>query len=96
MSYDAARNSVTVTPRDLTVTADNLAKTYGETVNFTGTEFTQSGLQGDDAITISSTSVGAVDTANVAFMISNQVQQRNLVQVDLILGIITLPMWTVV
>ena len=67
MSYDAARNSVTITPRNVTITANSISKTYGDTITFDGTEFTDGGvLQGDDGITISSTSSGAVDTANVA------------------------------
>ena len=65
MSYDAARNSVTITPRNVTITANTFSKTYGDTITFDGTEFTEAGLQGDDGITITSTSSGAVDTANV-------------------------------
>ncbi|MDG1139035.1 MAG: YDG domain-containing protein, partial [Opitutales bacterium] len=65
MSYDAVRNSVTITPRDVTITANSVSKTYGDAVTFDGTEFTEAGLQGDDAITISFASGGAVDTTNV-------------------------------
>ena len=65
MSYDAARNSVTITPRNVTITANTISKIYGDIITFDGTEFTEAGLQGDDGITITSTSGGAADTANV-------------------------------
>ena len=65
-SGSSSYNVVTVTPRDLTITASSISKTYGETVTFTGTEpeFTKVGNQGDDAFTVTLTSTGAVDTAN--------------------------------
>ena len=66
MSYDENKNSVTITPRELSITANSISKTYGDAITFDGTEFTDGGgLQGDDGITIISTSGGAADTANV-------------------------------
>ena len=39
---------LTVNPAALTITADNASKTYGQTVTFTGSEFTSTGLQNGD------------------------------------------------
>jgi hypothetical protein len=64
MSYDENKNSVTIIPRELTITANSRTKTYGETVVFDGTEFTEEGLQGSDAITVTLTSSGTVNTAD--------------------------------
>ena len=59
--------SLSVNPAALTITADSTSKTYGDTVTFNGTEFTESGLVNDDAVTsVTLTSPGAVATANVA------------------------------
>jgi len=59
--------TLTVTTATLTVTADNDSKTYGQTVTFTGTEFTDSGLINRDSLTsVTLTSAGAVATATVA------------------------------
>ena len=38
-------------PAALTITADSTSKTYGQTVTFAGTEFTESGLVNDDTMT---------------------------------------------
>ena len=58
---------VNITPAALTVTADNQVKTYGGTFNFTGSEFTTSGLVNGETLTSASlSSLGAVNTASVA------------------------------
>ncbi|MCC6416163.1 MAG: filamentous hemagglutinin N-terminal domain-containing protein [Opitutaceae bacterium] len=60
-------SQVSVTPAALTVTANNAAKTYGQTTTFGGTEFTSSGLVPGETIgSVSLTSSGAVATASVA------------------------------
>lgn len=57
----------TVSPATLTITANNRTKTYGQTVAFTGTEFTASGLlNGDTATSVTLTSIGGTSTASVA------------------------------
>jgi len=69
--YVTAYNDVllTVNPVPLTllsVAANNASKIYGTTLTFSGTEFTPSGLIGTDAIsTVTLTSLGTVNTANV-------------------------------
>src|SRR5207344_3159793 len=56
-----------VTPADLTITADDATKTYGDTVTFAGTEFTTAGLQNADTVdSVTLNSAGAVPTATVA------------------------------
>ena len=58
---------MTVNPIALTVTASNRTKIYGETVTFTGTEFTTAGLLNSDAVTsVTLTSPGAAAAATVA------------------------------
>ncbi len=42
--------NLSVTAKDLTITAADQSKTYGESFSFTGTEFTSSGLVNSDAI----------------------------------------------
>ncbi|MEC8787268.1 MAG: MBG domain-containing protein, partial [Pseudomonadota bacterium] len=55
-----------VNPADLTITADNQVKTYGDTFNFTGSEFSTSGLLNSDSVSsVTLTSTGAPNTANV-------------------------------
>ena len=50
----------------LTVTANSLAKTYGQVITFAGTEFTTSGLVNNDTITsVTLASAGAPATAGV-------------------------------
>ncbi|MBI4444424.1 MAG: Ig-like domain repeat protein [Acidobacteria bacterium] len=57
---------LTVNPAPLTVTANNATKTYGQTMVFTGTEFTTSGLVYGDTVTgVTLTSTGAPATAAV-------------------------------
>jgi hypothetical protein len=64
ISYVAG--SLTVSPAPLTITANNLAKTYGQTLIFAGTEFTTSGLiNGDTVTSVTLTSPGAAATALV-------------------------------
>ena len=59
--------NLTVNPAPLTITADNTSKTYGQTLSFTGNEFTTSGLVNSDSVTsVTLTSAGAIPTAGVA------------------------------
>ncbi|MCZ2110362.1 MAG: hypothetical protein LC118_12475 [Dehalococcoidia bacterium] len=58
---------LTVTPADLTLTAVDRTKVYGQDLGFLGTEFTVSGLLNDDAVdTVDLFSAGAVATAGVS------------------------------
>jgi hypothetical protein len=58
---------LTVNPAALTITANDATKTYGQTYNFTGTEFSSNGLQNGETIgKVSLSSTGAVKTAYVA------------------------------
>ena len=60
--------ALSINPANLTVTANNQTKTYGNTFIFAGTEFTASGLQNGETIgSVSLASPGAVNTANVNF-----------------------------
>ncbi len=60
-----ASGILTVSPRALTVTADNATKTYGDTLALAGTEFTVSGLVNSDNVTsISLTSAGTMASAS--------------------------------
>ncbi|MBN8962459.1 MAG: filamentous hemagglutinin N-terminal domain-containing protein [Rhizobiales bacterium] len=73
-SFDAANYTIsyvdghlTVNPAALTITANNVSKSYGQTVTFTGTEFTTSGLQNGESIgSVTLTSLGAAASADVA------------------------------
>ena len=48
----------------LTITADSTSKTYGQTVTFAGTEFTETGLVNGDTVTsVTLTSAGAAAPA---------------------------------
>ena len=59
--------SQTITPAPLVITADNATKTYGQTVTFAGTAFTESGLVNTDTVTsVTLTSSGTAATATVA------------------------------
>ena len=59
--------SLTLNPAALTITANDRAKTYGQTVTFAGTEFTPSGLVNADTVSsVTLTSSGAAATAAVA------------------------------
>ena len=58
--------NLTVTPRDLTITADSRTKSYGQTVTFAGTEFTALGLANSDTVvSVTLTSAGADAAAPV-------------------------------
>ena len=60
-------NTFAITPKPLTITANNRTKTYGDTVTFLGTEFTTSGLVAPDTVTsVTLTSAGAAASATVA------------------------------
>ena len=59
--------SQTVNTAALTITANSTSKTYGNTLTFAGTEFTDSGLvNGDTVSSVTLTSAGARRTATVA------------------------------
>lgn len=59
--------ALAIMPAPLTISADNLQKTYGATLNFTGQEFTTIGLvNGDSVSSVSLSSAGALPTATVA------------------------------
>jgi filamentous hemagglutinin family protein len=59
--------TLAVAPAPLTVTADDLSKTYGDTITFAGTEFTVAGLKNGDTVTTAKlASLGARATATVA------------------------------
>ncbi len=65
-NYNFAFNSgtLTVSPAALTVTANNLGKTYGQLFNFAGTEFSATGLLNGDTVTnLTLASIGATNTA---------------------------------
>ena len=68
--YTLIKNStgnLTVNPASLSISANNQVKTYGQTFNFAGTEFTSLGLQNSETIgSATLTSTGAAATANVA------------------------------
>jgi hypothetical protein len=62
-----AAGQVFVNPAGVTVTANDAAKTYGQTLTFTGAEFTTSGLQNGETIgSVTLASAGAAPTAGVA------------------------------
>ena len=59
-----ANGILIVSPRAMTITADNATKTYGDTLAFAGTEFTVSGLVNSDIVdSVTLTSAGAGATA---------------------------------
>lgn len=67
ISFEADNNALSITPAALTVTANSRSKSFGETIIFSGTEFTSVGLQNGEAIgTVSLLSLGAAATANLA------------------------------
>ncbi|PZV82154.1 gliding motility-associated-like protein [Algoriphagus aquaeductus] len=60
------KGTLTVGKKALTITANSDSKTYGDTYNFEGTEFTTDGLEEGDAVTsVTLTSTGAPATATV-------------------------------
>ena len=59
--------TLTVSPKALTVTANDATKTYGDALTFAGTEFTTNGLVNGDSVSgVSLTSDGAAATAQVS------------------------------
>lgn len=65
-SISYTNGALTVNPASLTVAANDATKTYGQTITFTGTEFTPTGLQNGETVgSVTLTSTGAVSTANV-------------------------------
>ena len=74
-----ANGSLTVNPAPLTITADSMTKTYGQTVTFAGGTFSTSGLLDSDSVSsVSLSSTGATATAAVngspyAIVVSNAV-----------------------
>jgi hypothetical protein len=69
ISYHNASVGLTVNPKGLDITANDRAKTYGDTVTFTGTEFTPGAGQlvnGNTVTSVTLTSAGTVATASVA------------------------------
>ncbi|GAA4393047.1 MBG domain-containing protein [Hymenobacter koreensis] len=68
-SYLAAERTATlsISPAPLTITANSRSKTYGDLVNFAGTEFTPTGLVNGNTVTsVTLSSTGAARTASVA------------------------------
>ena len=64
-SFSGSNGVITAAP--LTVTADNVSKTYGDTGNLASTAFTSSGLVAGQTIgSVTLTSTGATATANAA------------------------------
>jgi filamentous hemagglutinin family protein len=58
--------ALTITPAALSIAANNISKTYGQTLNFTGTEFISSGLQNSETIgSVDLSSNGVIETAGV-------------------------------
>ena len=66
--YDRiATDYADITPKDVTVTADSMSKTYGDTITFNGTEFSILGLIDSDSVdSVTLTSAGAAAGAGVA------------------------------
>ncbi len=63
----SATGTLTIDKASLTITADARTKTYGDTVTFAGSEFTATGLVGDDTVSsVTLTSAGAGASASVA------------------------------
>jgi hypothetical protein len=66
ITYDTT-GTLTVNPAPLTISSNNLSKTYGQTTTFTGTEFTPTGLLNSDSVSsVTLTSPGTAPTATVA------------------------------
>jgi len=66
-NINLVNGSLTVSQKPLTITANSTSKTYGQTVSFTGTEFTPAGLVNGDAVaSVTLNSAGAVATAQVS------------------------------
>ncbi len=66
LSYTGANLSILAAMKELTITANNRSKTYGDSLTFGGTEFTVIGLEGSDTVTsVTLYSSGAGATATV-------------------------------
>ncbi|MDP3700787.1 MAG: MBG domain-containing protein [Hylemonella sp.] len=66
-SISYVNGNLGVTPAPLGIAANSRSKTYGDTVSFTGTEFTSTGLKNSETIaSVSLASTGAAPTAAVA------------------------------
>ncbi|TKC65240.1 T9SS type B sorting domain-containing protein [Pedobacter hiemivivus] len=64
LTYEAV--NLAITPKALTIVANNRSKTYGDALTFTVTEFTTIGLINGNTVTgVSLTSTGAITTATV-------------------------------
>jgi len=62
-----SNGALTITPAALFITADDASKTNGQTVTFTGTEFTSSGLRNSETIgSVTLDSAGAAASASAA------------------------------
>jgi len=69
VNYTTATTSVNlvVNPASLTITASSASKVYGQTVGFTGSEFSASGLQNGETIgSVTLTSTGSAANAGVS------------------------------
>ena len=65
-SFVFSNGTLAVGAATLTVTASNLSKTYGQNLNFLGTEYSSAGLLNGDTVTnVTLTSAGATNTAAV-------------------------------
>ena len=66
-SITYANGVLTIAPAPLTVTANNAAKTYGQTTTFTGSEFTANGIKNGETVgSATLNTAGAAATAGVA------------------------------
>ena len=62
-----ANGTLTITPAPLTITANNMNKSYGQTLAFAGMEFTSSGLQNGETVGgVALSSAGALATGPVS------------------------------
>jgi len=101
-NYTLIQPSVTgnITPKDLTIIANNLSKCYGTVVTFTGTEFTSVGLVFGDyinSVNISSIGASASAPANTiysivpAFAVGAYLNNYNITYVNGTLTVMPLP-----
>ena len=66
-SITYSNGTLMVKPAPLTITAKNASKYFGQTLTFTGTEFTTSGLQNGETVgSVTLSSPGSISTATVA------------------------------
>ncbi|WP_146131412.1 MBG domain-containing protein, partial [Mongoliibacter ruber] len=65
-SIEFTGDDFVITQKELAITAADITKTYGETINFVGTEFTVEGLEFKDEVSnLTLSSAGAVATAPI-------------------------------